>query len=130
MKAKSDPKIGYMNRIKRIYGTKYTRNWPSFQPKINHIKPVEKKRVVMETEHKIDKNQNNNNAVSNDSTEENCNVKSEHLSTSKQYIDCKWHWNKNCWKSRAWDHHINKWNYQSYIHAKGNIKKFNEFSII
>ena len=43
----------------------------------------------METEQKIYKNQNNNSIVSNDSTEENCNVKSEHLSINKQYIDYK-----------------------------------------
>ena len=45
-----------------------------------------KKRVVMETEYKIDKNQNNSNAVNNDSTEENSHSKSEQLTMNNTLI--------------------------------------------
>ena len=40
----------------------------------------------METEHKIDKNQNNSNAVNNDSTEENSHSKSEQLTMNNTLI--------------------------------------------
>ena len=40
----------------------------------------------METEYRIDKNHNNNNVVSNDSTVVNCNVISEHLTTNNRPI--------------------------------------------
>ena len=47
---------------------------------------VEKNKVVMETEYRIDKNHNNNNVVSNDSTVVNFNVISEHLTTNNTLI--------------------------------------------
>ena len=40
----------------------------------------------MEAEYRIDKNQNNSNAVNNDTTEENSHLKSEHLTTNNTSI--------------------------------------------
>ena len=40
----------------------------------------------METEYRIDKNQNNSNAVNNDTTEENSHLKSEHLAINNKSI--------------------------------------------
>ena len=45
----------------------------------------EKNRVVLETEYRIDRNQSNSN-VNNDSTEENSNVRSEHLTINNTLI--------------------------------------------
>ena len=69
MKVKSDPKIGYMNRMKKL--------WEEIRPEMtfpaknlrNQARRVEKSRVVMETKQRIDKNQNNSNVVNNGSTE-------------------------------------------------------------
>ena len=87
MKAKSDPKIGYMNRMKNL--------WDEIHPEMSFFSAknlrdqasrVEKNKVVMETEYRIDKNHNNNNVVSNDSTVVNCNVISERLTTNNTSI--------------------------------------------
>ena len=87
MKAKSDPKIGYMNRMKNL--------WDELHPELTFFSAknlgdqasrVEKNRVVMETEYRIDKNQNNSINVNNDITEENSNGKSERLSISNTLI--------------------------------------------
>ena len=57
MKANSDPKIGYMNRMKNL--------WDKIHPELTFFSAknfldqairVEKNRVVMETEYRIDKN--------------------------------------------------------------------------
>ena len=40
----------------------------------------------MEAEYRIDKNQNNSNAVNNDTTEENSHLKSEHLTINNKSI--------------------------------------------
>ena len=83
LKAKSDPNIGYMNRMKNL--------WYEIHPELSFFSAknlrdqasrVEKIKVVMETEYRIDKNHNNNNVVSNDSTVVNFNVISEHLTTN------------------------------------------------
>ena len=80
MKAKSDPKIEYKNRMKKL--------WDKIHPELTFFSVgnlqdqafrIEKNRVVMERKCRIDKNQNNRSIVDNDSTEENSNVKSEHL---------------------------------------------------
>ena len=42
--------------------------------------------VVMETEYRIDNNQNNSNIVNNDTTEENSHLKSEQLTTNNTSI--------------------------------------------
>ena len=79
MSAKSDPEIGYMNRMKKL--------WDKIHPELtffsaknlqNQANRVEKNRVVTETEYRIDENQNTN-VVSNDTNEENSHLKSEHL---------------------------------------------------
>ena len=84
-KAKSDPKIGYMNRMKNL--------WDEIHPELSFFSAknlrdqasrVEKNKVVMETEYRIDKNHNNKNVVSNDSTVVNFNVISEHLTTIRR----------------------------------------------
>ena len=71
MKAKSDPEIGYRNRMKNL--------WDEIHPESTFISAknlrdqanrVEKNRVVMETENRIDKNQSNSNNVTSDSTED------------------------------------------------------------
>ena len=83
MKAKSDPKIKYKNRMKKL--------WDKIHPDLTFFSVgnfqdqafrTEKNRVVMERKYRIDKNQNNRSIVNNDSTEENSNVKSEHLKTN------------------------------------------------
>ena len=50
----------------------------------------------MEMEHRLDEKQNNSNVANDDSTEENSNVKSEHLTINNTLIV-----NTNCRKSRA-----------------------------
>ena len=94
VRAKSDPKIGYVNKMKKL--------WDKIPPELilfsgktlrDQVSRVEKNRVVMETEYRIDENQNNSNGVNNNTTEENFDLRPEH---------CRWHWNTNCWKSFAW----------------------------
>ena len=69
--------------------------WDEIHPELNFFSAknlrdqasrVEKNRVVMETEYRIDKNQNNSNNFNGDSTEENSNGKSEHLSINNTLI--------------------------------------------
>ena len=80
MKAKSDLKIEYKNRMKKLWD-KIHAELTFFSVGNLHDQAfrIEKKRVVMEKKYRIDKNQNNRSIVNNDSTEENSNVKSEHL---------------------------------------------------
>ena len=68
IKAKSDPKIRYMNRMKKL--------WEQTHPELtffsaknlrDQARRVEKSRVAMETEYRIDSD-----VVDNGSTEENC----------------------------------------------------------
>ena len=86
MSAKSDPKIGYMNRMKKL--------WDEIHPELTFFSAknlqdqadrVEKNRVVMETEYRIDENQNSN-VVNNDTNEENSHLKSEHLTKNNTLI--------------------------------------------
>ena len=80
MKAKSDPKIGYVNRMKNLWDQIHSElAFFSVKHLRDQASRVEKNRVVMETEYRIDKNQNNSNNFKSDSTEENSNGKSEHL---------------------------------------------------
>ena len=98
MKRKSDPEIGYTDRMKKL--------WEEIHPELtfssgknlrDQASRVKKKnRVVMETEHRLDEKQNNSNVANDDSTEENSNVKSEHLTINNTLIV-----NTNCRKSRA-----------------------------
>ena len=87
MSAKSDPKIGYMNRMKKLWDEKHPElNFFSAKNLRDQASRVEKNKVVMETEYRIDKNQNNSNAVNNDTTEENSHLKSEHLAINNKSI--------------------------------------------
>ena len=79
MKAKSDPKIGYVNRMKKL--------WDEIHPELTFFPAKnlrdqgsreEKNRVVMETEYRIDENQNNSNGVNTNTTEENFDLRPEH----------------------------------------------------
>ena len=80
MSAKSDPKIGYMNRMKKLWDKKHSElNFFLAKNLWDQASRVEKNKVLMEAEYRIDKNQNNSNAVNNDTTEENSHLKSEHL---------------------------------------------------
>ena len=87
MSAKSDPKIGYMNRMKKLWDEKHPElNFFSAKNLRDQASRVEKNKVVIETEYRIDKNQNNSNAVNNDTTEENSHLKSEHLAINNKSI--------------------------------------------
>ena len=79
VRAKSDPKIGYVNKMKKL--------WDKIQPELilfsaktlrDQVSRVEKNRVVMETEYRIDENQNNSNGANNNTTEESFHLRPEH----------------------------------------------------
>ena len=87
MKAKSDPNIGYMNRMKNLLDKIHPElTFFSAKNLRGQASRVEKSRVVMETEYRIDKDQNNSTVVNNGSTGENSNGKSEHLSINNTLI--------------------------------------------
>ena len=85
MKAQIDPKIEYMKRMKNL--------WDEIDPELtffsaknlrDQVSRVEENEVVMKTEYRIDKNQNNN--VNYHSTAKNSNAKSEYLTTNNTLI--------------------------------------------
>ena len=90
VRAKSDSKIGYVNKMKKLQLELILFSAKNLRDQVSR---VEKNRVVMETEYRIDENQNNSNGANNNTTEESFHLRPEH---------CRWHWNTNCWKSRAW----------------------------
>ena len=76
-----------MNRIKSLWDEKHPElTFFSATNLRDQASRVEKDRVFLETEHTIDENQNNSNVVNNDNTEENFNVKSEHLTINNTLI--------------------------------------------
>ena len=89
MSAKSDPKIGYINRMKKLWNEKHPElNFFSAKNLRDQASREEKNKVIMETEYRIDKKQNNINAVNNDTTEENSHLKFEHLAINNKSIGC------------------------------------------
>ena len=87
MKANSDPKIEYINRMKNL--------WEEIHPELiffsaknlrDQASRVEKNRIDMEIEYILDKNESNNNVANNDSTEDNSNVKSRHIARNNASI--------------------------------------------
>ena len=85
MSTKSDPEIGYMNRIKKLWD-KIHSALTFFSAKNLWDQASRVERVVMETEYRIDKNQNNSSIVNRDTTEENSHLKSEHLTINNTSI--------------------------------------------
>ena len=68
IKAKSDPKIRYMNRMKKLWEQTHPELTFFFAKNLrDQARRVEKSRVAMETEYRIDSD-----VVDNGSTEENC----------------------------------------------------------
>ena len=70
MSAKIDLKIGYMNIIKKLWDNMHLELMFFSAKKLrDQASRVEKNRVVMETQQRIHKNQNNSDVVNNDTTE-------------------------------------------------------------
>lgn len=87
LETKSNPRIGYINIIKNLWDEIQSELLFSAKNLWDQASWVEKKnRVVMETEHRIDKKQSNTDTVNNNSDKENCLVIPEHVITNNILI--------------------------------------------